>query len=197
MSEADRQRWDATYAGGALEPVDVGIPAVFSGHIEAFPTGGVGLDVACGRGGSAVWLALRGLTVCGVDVSPVALAHARTLAERRRVTDRCRFAAADLDDGLPDGDPADAVICHRFRAPALYGAIVGRLAPGGVLAVSVLSEVGSRPGRFRAAPGELATAFADLESIAGGEGGGIAWLIARKPAGNAVDSTSDVPGRRP
>ena len=55
-----------------------------------------------------------------------------------------------------------------------------RLRPGGLLAICVLSEVGATPGRFRAAPGELRTAFSTLDEIAAGEADGQAWLIARR-----------------
>ncbi len=141
---------------------------------------GTALDVACGRGGAAVWMARRGLQVWGVDVSEVAVAQARELAAHWQVAQRCRFSTADFDDGLPPGPAVEVIVCQRFRDPDLYGAIVDRLVPGGLLAISVLSEVGAEPGRYRAKPGELTAAFATLEAIASGEGEGIAWLLARK-----------------
>jgi hypothetical protein len=58
--------------------------------------------------------------------------------------------------------------------------MVERLAPGGLLAISVLSEVGAGPGTYRAPPGELIGAFAGLDLIDEGEGDGIAWLMARR-----------------
>ncbi|BBY59301.1 hypothetical protein MSAR_24370 [Mycolicibacterium sarraceniae] len=71
------------------------------------------------------------------------------------------------------------ILCHRFRDPRLYQQIVDRLKPGGLLAISVLSEVGAQPGFFRAPAGELDVAFADLQALAAGEGDGQAWLLAR------------------
>ncbi|MBX5488655.1 MAG: methyltransferase, partial [Mycolicibacterium hassiacum] len=65
--------------------------------------------------------------------------------------------------------------------PRLYTPIIERLAPGGLLAIAVLSVVGAAPGRFRAAPGELTTAFGELQVIASGEGDGLAWLLGRRP----------------
>ena len=72
------------------------------------------------------------------------------------------------------------VLCHRFRDPRLDAQIIDRLAPGGLLAICVLSEVGATPGRFRAAPGELRTAFAALDVLAAGQGDGQAWLLAAR-----------------
>lgn len=181
MTAEDRLRWDTVHADRG--PVDVEaarLPAVFAPFEDEFPVRGHALELACGRGGAAVWLARRGLHVWGVDVSPVAVDQARRLAADAQVDDRCRFDVADLDDGLPAGPEVDVIICHRFRAPNLNGPMVRRLRAEGLLAVSWLSEVDAAPGRYRAAAGELTEAFASLTPIAAGEGHGIAWLIARK-----------------
>ena len=180
MAETDRERWDERYADRA--PARPGPPAAFTRHQDLFPSTGHALDLACGQGGAAVWLALRGLDVLGVDVSPVAIERARELAADNGVGQQCRFEVADLDDGLPPGPLADVIVCHKFRDRRLDAAIVERLAPGGLLALSALSEVGARPGPFRVAAGELAGAFAGLEHLAAGEGDGEAWLLARAPS---------------
>lgn len=181
MSDDDRARWDDKYAGRCMPPADaIGVDAVFAAHREAFPTSGQAIDVACGQGAGAIWLARRGLQVQGFDVSAVAIEQARAFAERSGVGERCRFDVVDLDSGLPGGPPADVIYCARFRDRRLDGPMLGRLAPGGLLALSALSKVGGTAGRFRAAPGELRRAFAGLEVIADGEGQGLAWLLARR-----------------
>jgi len=181
MSEDDRARWDEKYVQqGGPAPDAVGPAAVFAAHREAFPSAGEAIDVACGQGTGAVWLARRGLRVRGFDVSPVAVEQARALAAHHGVDHRCRFDVVDLDGGLPSGPPADVVYCARFRDPRLDAAMIERLTPGGLLAVTALSRVGGAAGRFRAEPGELRTAFGDLEVVADGEGHGLAWLLARR-----------------
>lgn len=180
MSEEDRVRWDTRYR--ALEPApagDPGPPAMYAPYEHLFPTKGRALELACGRGRGAVWMAARGLEVWGLDVSPVAIALARDLAERSGFADRCRFDVVDLDGGLPDGPPVDLLVCHYFRDPRLDEAIVERLAPGGLLAIAVLSTVDVGPGPYRAEPGALRAAFGALEVLAEGEGQGEAWLLAR------------------
>jgi SAM-dependent methyltransferase len=137
------------------------------------------MDLACGRGQAAVWLALRGLAVHAVDISPVAVGFARDLAGSQGVSDRCRFEVVDLDNGLPKGPPADVIVCHLYRDARLYGAIFRRMAPGGLLAIAVLSEVDHGPGPFRAEPGELQEAFSALTELASNEARGEAWLLAR------------------
>ncbi len=72
-------------------------------------------------------------------------------------------------------------MCHLFWDPHLAPDIVDRLRTDGILAIVALSEVGARPGRFRAAAGELPAAFDDLEVLAHREAAGHARLVARKP----------------
>jgi SAM-dependent methyltransferase len=184
MSEDARRRWDGRHAEAAEAGDEApGVPSAFVGLEHLLPTEGHALDLACGRGQAAVWFSGRGLRVWGVDVSPVAVGHARALAARHDVADRCRFDVVDLDGGLPHGPPVDLLLCQRFRDPRLYGAMMERIAPGGVLAVAVLSEVGASAGRFRAPPGELSDAFGELEILAFGEGDGLARIVARRPRG--------------
>ncbi len=116
---------------------------------------GKALELACGQGLAAVWLARRGMDVWGVDVSGVAISQARDLARRSGVGNRCRFDVVDLDGGLPAGPPVDLVLCHKFRDGRLDREIIRRLSRGGLLAISALSEVGAAPGPFRVGPGEL------------------------------------------
>jgi 2-polyprenyl-3-methyl-5-hydroxy-6-metoxy-1,4-benzoquinol methylase len=176
VAEADRAHWDARYQRSAsTEP---GLSEVFAPYADLFPTGGVALDIACGRGATAVWLARRGMTVTGVDVSPVAVEQARALAATHGVP--CRFDVVDLDGGLPPGPPVNVVVCQRFRDARLDAAIVERLMPGGLLAISALSEVGAGPGRFRIPAGELLRAFPHLTVEAAGEADGMAWLLGRR-----------------
>jgi SAM-dependent methyltransferase len=181
MSEEARRDWDERYAEGGVAPLDEsGLPPVFADHEHLFPAKGDALELACGRGRGAVWLAGRGMDYHGVDISPVAIDLARQLVAAQGIADRCHFEVHDLDLGLPSGPQVDLLFCYLFRDPNLDEAMVERLKPGGLLATAVLSEVESAPGRFRAGPGELREAFTPLEILVEGEGDGMAWLIGRR-----------------
>ncbi|WP_214408175.1 methyltransferase domain-containing protein [Pseudonocardia lacus] len=177
MAEADAQRWDGKHATG--RPVEAEPPALLRGREHLLAGGGRALDVACGRGAVAVWLAARGFVVDAVDISPVALEALAALAERHGVADRVRTHRHDLDAGLPAGTSSgyDLVVCQRFRDPARYPALAAAPVPGGLLAITVLS---GGDGPFRAAPGELRAAFAALEVIEYREGDGEQALLARR-----------------
>ena len=177
MSAEDRIRWDRRYASWDRDRVDaVHLPAEFEPYTDHFPTAGSALDIACGRGAAALWLGRRGLQVWGYDISPVAIGQATELARMHGLADRCHFSVTDLDAGLPPGASSEVVICNKFRDRNLDEAVVERLAPGGVLAISALSAGPDGSARFGVRPGELRRAFAGLEVIAAGD----TWLLARK-----------------
>jgi SAM-dependent methyltransferase len=184
VSEEARQHWDKRYADDGPAPVGSAPPLpIFALFEGLFPSLGTALEVACGSGRGAVWLAGRGMDVLGIDVSPVAIQLARESARLSGVGERCCFHVHDLDHGLPDGEQMDLVVCYLFREAGIDQAMIDRLKPGGMLAVACLSEVGHGPGRFRAKAGELTEAFAGLDVQEAGEADGSAWLIGRKALG--------------
>jgi SAM-dependent methyltransferase len=99
---------------------------------------GRALDLACGAGRNAVWLAERGWTVTGADFSDVALATARALAAERGVD--VDWVQADLRDWEPTPRAFDLVAVFYLQLPAeelrpvLARAAEG-VAPGGTLLV--------------------------------------------------------------
>jgi len=178
---ADAERWDARYSGLAT-----GVPSPPAG-LEgiALPESGVCLDVACGLGGQSLWAAARGYDVIALDVSSIAIEALRASATGRELDHRIDAHVVDLDDGLP----ADVVgrcalvICQRFRDPRLYPALAGAAFRGGLIVVTVLSQVGaSSPGVHHAPQGELEDAFRplDVEILRAVEADGEATLVARR-----------------
>jgi len=133
------------------------------------PKTGRALDVACGRGRNAVWLARRGLTVDAVDISSIALAKAMSLAARHGVADRVRTIEQDLADGLPPlGGTYDVVMCLHFRQLSLWPRLRELVAPGGVLMIETLAR---HPSNLDVSPDflgerdELLAAAGDLDVV--------------------------------
>lgn len=96
---------------------------------------GTALDVGCGEGADAIWLAGRGWRVTGIDVSPRALRRAARAAE---------MAGADVDwraVGLEDIDASAYDLVIAFYPALLRGdgtiveTLLGTVAPGGTLLV--------------------------------------------------------------
>jgi SAM-dependent methyltransferase len=99
---------------------------------------GRALDLACGEGRNAVWLAERGWQVTGVDFSDVALAKAAELAAGRGV--EVDLLVADVLEYRPEARAFDLVAVLYLQLPrdellhALESA-AGAVAPGGTLLV--------------------------------------------------------------
>jgi 2-polyprenyl-3-methyl-5-hydroxy-6-metoxy-1,4-benzoquinol methylase len=101
---------------------------------------GRALDLGCGQGGDAIWLAQQGWTVTGVDVSSTALDAAAAHAEDAGVGGTITWEQRDVGTSLPDG-PFGLVTCSYLHSPIEipWGAILrdaaARVAPGGTLVV--------------------------------------------------------------
>ena len=158
----DRKRWDERWAA-APDSVAATPPDVISAHpelLDVIPAAGRALDIACGPGAQALWLAERGLAVTALDVSSVAIDPLTRAGQPHG--HRLRADVWDTDEGLPPAfNDLAVILCQRYRSPVLYGQLVSRLRVGGVLILTVLSAVGleGQPGAFHAPAGELIDAF--------------------------------------
>jgi len=96
------------------------------------------LDLACGAGRNAVWLAEQGWQVTAVDFSGVALGMARELAAARGVSPE--WIEADLADWTPSPRAFDLVCVLYLQLPAperraVLARAADAVAPGGTLVV--------------------------------------------------------------
>ncbi len=101
---------------------------------------GTALDVGCGEGADVVWLADRGWTVTGVDVSGVALERAEQHAAEAGVGERTSWLRADVFAGDPLPGGFDLVTASFVHVPpddfdSVYGSLASSVARGGSLVV--------------------------------------------------------------
>jgi SAM-dependent methyltransferase len=133
----DRHAWDERYAGDELvwsvEP-----NRFLVAEVEALPAGRA-LDLACGEGRNAIWLAERGWDVTGVDFAQIGLDKARRLAEAREVS--VQWERADVTEYTPAPETFDLVIVMYLHLPqaarrvAFHNAAVAVAAEGTLLVV--------------------------------------------------------------
>jgi len=132
----DRHAWDERYAGDELlwraDP-----NRFLVAEVAGLPPGRA-LDVACGEGRNALWLAGQGWTVTGVDFSQVALDKARRLADSHGI--RVEWVNADVDDWEPPAGRYNLVVVLYLHLPAdrrraVHARAASALAPGGTLLV--------------------------------------------------------------
>jgi SAM-dependent methyltransferase len=130
----DASDWNARY--DTAELIWKGDPNQFlPGEVEGLPVG-TALDLACGEGRNAVWLATRGWEVTGVDFSEVGLAKARGLAGDSGVSGT--WITADVTTWSPPAAGFDLVIVFYLQLPAAELAqalrtAVAAMAAGGTL----------------------------------------------------------------
>ncbi len=133
--------WEARYAG--TERAWSGRVNTVLADVAAHLAPARAIDLGCGEGGDAIWLALRGWTVTGVDLSPTAVERGRAAAEVAGVpAERIRLIAADLASWSP-AEPAELVTAsflHSWPVPIPRDEILRRAAaftaPGGRLLVT-------------------------------------------------------------
>ncbi len=123
------------------------------------------LDVASGRGDSAIFLAQTfGCEVVGVDYSAHNVTVGRVAAERANVTERVRFEQADAEQLPFAAETFDAIVCEcafcTFPTKTAAAAEFARvLRPGGRVGLSDLTRDGELPS-------ELDTLFGWVACIA-------------------------------
>lgn len=128
--------WDAHYAGEQM-PWDTGVPDPHLVEVASALRPGRALEIGCGTGTNAVWLATNGWSVVALDLAPRAIARARQRAEDAGVTLDLHVADV-LADPVPGG-PFDLVFdrgCfHVFDEAAERAGfaehVASVLAPGG------------------------------------------------------------------
>jgi SAM-dependent methyltransferase len=123
---------------------------------------GRALDLACGAGRHARWLAERGWEVVAIDRTPAP-----------------GVLTMDLESGDPLPFPPesfDLVLIIHFLHRPLFAEAKRVTKRGGHIIATIHTEAKHR---FLVAPGELRTFFADWTIVHDREGGGVAEVIAR------------------
>jgi thioredoxin reductase/SAM-dependent methyltransferase len=136
-----REYWESQYAqsphrwSGRVNPTLAEV-------VESLPRspGAQALDLGCGEGGDAVWLAGQGYRVTAVDVSRTAIARGRAGAREQGVDDRITWVVQDLA-AWDSEDAFDLVTASFFHSTVdlprteILRRAAGRVHPGGHLLI--------------------------------------------------------------
>ncbi|MFI6014176.1 class I SAM-dependent methyltransferase [Streptomyces sp. NPDC051243] len=130
--------WEARYRDGG--PLWSGRPnALLVREAGDLPPGSA-LDLGCGEGADAVWLASRGWRVTGVDISHTALERAGVHAAEAGVGDRTAWERHVLGESFPEGS-FDLVNAQYLQSPIpldqrrILRRAADAVAPGGTLLI--------------------------------------------------------------
>ena len=152
------------------------------------------LDIGCGVGGSALWLADNfGCPALGITISPVQARMAARKAKARGLSDRVRFEVNDANQWKPEPESVDVVWImesseHFPDKEYFFKRCALALRPGGTLAVCAWLR---RDGEMRAGEQKLVATIAEammsasLDSLSDYR----SWMLA---AGLKVTAAEDI-----
>lgn len=188
----DVRLWDARYRSRERAKEDFDSePAKLLVDVANELHPGKALDLACGTGRNALWLAKQGWTVTAVDGSAAAIDVVRRRASDMKVaTD---VVIADLEAGQYSIEPGfwDLIVISYYLQRDLLKPAMAGVVPGGLLVTIVhVTEPGEEPTKNRLKPGELIEYFLAWEVLHSYEGKphdsthqrSVAEIVARRPA---------------
>jgi SAM-dependent methyltransferase len=115
--------------------------AAFAGVLsELAPSPGTALELGCGHGGDALWLASLGWRVTATDVSATAVERVAAAARDSGLLDYVTAVACDVSQEIPAGQFSLVYACY-FHSPvhiprdSILGAAASQVAPGGLLVI--------------------------------------------------------------
>jgi SAM-dependent methyltransferase len=160
-------------------------------HHYLLPHAGDALDVACGRGRHALWLAERGLRTLAADRDEEALEFVRSEAARRGLPVRTQVMDLERGDVALPRDAFDVIVVVHYLHRPLFAALMEALRPGGILVYETFTRAQAERGHptnpeFLLAPQELRELIQPLEILVEREGDFegkmLASVIARRPS---------------
>ena len=129
---------------------------------------GAALDLACGGGRHAIWLAERGWRVTAVD---------QVIEPELMSVPGIQTVQANIEAGefIIDSDVWDLIVCWLYWQPNLLPKIARGIRRGGTIALA-----GKTSGRFATSLAHYRTAFPNFTELASGEDEVRAFFIARR-----------------
>ena len=129
VDEAAREKWDRRYAN---EPVGSPEPSqVLSEYAYLLPESGTALELACGQGGSALFLARRGFKVQAWDISRATIKGLDLQAETEGL--EIETQVRDVHDSPPPLNTFDVVCVSYYLERSIVEPIIQALRHQGLL----------------------------------------------------------------
>ena len=188
MATKDRIRWDSIYRE-RIDNRDFPDPDPllfqFTPPLRDGETA-TALDIAAGFGQNGLWLAAQGYTVDLIDVSRVALLHAKAEAAERGLSN-ANFIQNDLDSAKFEPESYDVVCVFRFLSRDLMPQIRAAVRPGGRVIYKTFNTryLETKPEtnpNFLLGIGELAGFFGDWRILHSAEIDQMSRIVAIKPS---------------
>lgn len=186
MTTSTQQKWDEKY-----QSTDLKTPAnpcfALKEHSRLLPFNGRALEVACGLGGNARFLAQCGLKVDAWDISDNALTILNNWASINHLP--ITPLITDLEQMILPYQQFDVIVVSRYLDRKLFKALADALKPNGLLIyqtfLAPVQDNAPRNPNFYVQTGELSHAWPNLQTLVYGEG----WLTSENASPAPTDKT--------
>lgn len=172
-----KEKWERRYADEALSAPP---PArVLSDNAHLLPRQGKALDLACGLGGNALFLAKRRLKAHAWDFSPAAIEKLKGFAREANLS--VQAEVVDVETAEIKAESFDVVVVSRFLERKLIPSIMALLKPEGLLFYQTFTRqkvagIGPQNPQFLLRENELLALFSSLTLLAYREEGRVGDL---------------------
>lgn len=144
-------------------------------HAAILPSHGLALDVACGRGRHARWLAGRGLHVHAVDLNADAVRELHAAARAQQLPIQAEVMDLETPGVALAPGRYDVVVCVHYLHRPLFTVLIEALRPNGLLIYETFTRAQAKRGKptnpaFLLEPGELVSLTASLTLLDQREG---------------------------
>ena len=129
--EGAREKWDRRYTEGCAG--DLAPAGVLFEYAYLLPDSGTALDLACGRGGNALFLARRGFKVHAWDISKAAIEGLDRQARSEGLEIEARVC--DVIESPPSSNTFDVICVSYYLERSIAGHIIEALKPKGILSI--------------------------------------------------------------
>lgn len=166
---APKDKWNARYRDTDWGTTRIPEAAwVLRENHHLLPRQGNALDLACGLGGNAIWLATYGLTTWAWDVSDTAIATLTAISAGRGLP--LYAEVRDVQTHPPESERFDVIVVSHFLDRFLSSALTTALRPGGLLFYQTfirdrVDDVGPKNPDFLLEQNELLRLFAPLRVV--------------------------------
>jgi tellurite methyltransferase len=161
--------WEEKYRSGDRGIEDA--PTILLVEIAEKLPPGTAIDLACGTGRNALYLAARGWAVTAVDGSKTAIETSRRRSAARDLQVRTEVADLTAPDFTLPADAFDLVLIAYYLQRDLFAKVKLAVRPGGmVIAIVHTPEPGEKWSEKRARPGELRGFLSDWDLLREYEG---------------------------
>lgn len=162
-TEKPRETWDERYARGKYS---AGAPHKLLISLVENLTPGRALDLACGAGRHAVFLAENGFQVTAVDNSAVGISIAKERAAEKAVEIDFRLADLEACEFTIEANAFDLICDFYYLQRELFDAMKKGVKTGGIIVAAIhIYGTGEPKGRFLLREGELKKYFEGFEIL--------------------------------